>query len=552
MIMLSFSMTARTLSVEDALHRALGNIHKTRSPLNAKLLSTANDSNGCTAVYVVENNDRILVLSASDAAPALLGYFDNPIDYKQVPTQLSAMLQEYANQIGYAESIGINADQTDWNEIERPSVEPLLKTAWGQQEPYNSMCPVVNGERAVTGCLPTAMAQVMAYHGWPERGEGKADYTLFNGQRLTMDFGDIKFDWDKMKHHYEYDTPVDEAEAAATLMAACGYSVTAEYGALTSAYTPDAVRALIENFRYDKGCNIVSQSEVENIEAWNSLIYENLSNGMPVIYRGSDDGMGHAFVCDGYKDGLFHFDWGWNGECNGYFRTTALIPYRNNETDEYPYGNDLYYKFYKNNRIVSGICPADGRENPVKGGKSDLYSYHVFMSGEGAGMTLSLFDDTILTGREGFYFENSEGVFYFLDADHRVGNQILIDKIIVPDGWYITSPAVRDESGNMREMTSVNRYCYCLKIERGHVAGYENYELIPELTEINTCNGLRYGEPYCIKALATNNTPKTIFAELFVAFYNVNDGTTQYHEQRGRTYIKLLPGNIKRLKHPRC
>lgn len=549
MLMLGLSMTARILSPEQALHRAFGNTDRSRSTMAAKLVSTLTDSKGHGTIYIMNRGDKGMILSASDAAPALLGYLDEPIDYDKIPTQMADLMREYIKQISFAESIGVNAEQVEPNDKKHSAIEPLLKTAWGQEAPYNSKCPLVNGARAVTGCLPTAMAQVMAYHGWPERGEGVADYTLYNGQRLTMNFEDVAFEWDKMKYSYEYDTPVDKVEAAAVLMVACGYSVHAEYGFATSAYTPDAAKALIENFKYDKGCKTVYQSEVENIEAWDDLIYENLSNGMPVIYRGSDENMGHAFVCDGYKDGLFHFDWGWRGICNGYFRTTALIPYSNSETDEYPYGNDIYYNFYNNNCIVSGICPADGRENPIKGGASELYSYHVFMSGQGAGISLSHIDEMALTGRELFYFEDFEGRIYFLEADSRSENRIILDKISVPDGWYITGPAIKDESGETRKMSlsAQHKSCYCLELKDGNVTGYQKYDLIPELTELNTGARLHYGEPYVIKALATNNTPMTIYAELTVAFCDVKDGTI-YHKQRGRTYVKLFPGESKEVE----
>ena len=48
---------------------------------------------------------------------------------------------------------------------------------------------------------------------------------------------------------------------------------------------------------------------------------------MPVFYMGvtSDEG-GHAFVCDGYRDGYFHINWGWSGVSNGYFLLWSLDP----------------------------------------------------------------------------------------------------------------------------------------------------------------------------------------------------------------------------------
>lgn len=50
-------------------------------------------------------------------------------------------------------------------------MEPLLgNIAFGQDNPYNKMCPLYDGGslHAVTGCVPVAMAQVMAYYRYPK------------------------------------------------------------------------------------------------------------------------------------------------------------------------------------------------------------------------------------------------------------------------------------------------------------------------------------------------------------------------------------------------
>ena len=209
----------------------------------------------------------------------------------------------------------------------KPTVEPLLKTTWNQYYPYNEKCPVVNEEHCVTGCVATAMAQVLNYYRYPLSGSGVHN---------DIDFNNITFEWGNMHPNYHNSTFVQK-EAVATLMYACGRAINTTYrlveAGASSASLYDVVTALKSNFGYDSP-KIISRNSYE--DDWASIIYGELSNSSPVIYCGgskdhSNDA--HAFVLDGYDaDGNVHVNWGWGGRYDGYYNIDALKPNKDDYT----------------------------------------------------------------------------------------------------------------------------------------------------------------------------------------------------------------------------
>ena len=210
---------------------------------------------------------------------------------------------------------------------------------YSQGTPYNDLCPVLNGGRAVTGCVATAMAQVMRYWRYPDVGTGTATYTSSRGA-AEYNFANHPFDWDNMLETYTLsrlgvpnynDT---QATAIATLMLACGASVNMDYDYAGSSsnvvYTSAALR---DYFKYSSNIRFYESNE-PNWEDWTETLKEQFDRGLPVIYGGIATVDGHAFVLDGYKLGisettgnpytLFHVNWGWNGDYNGWFRLRNL------------------------------------------------------------------------------------------------------------------------------------------------------------------------------------------------------------------------------------
>lgn len=293
---------------------------------------------GVDAVYVFERSDGgFIVTPADDCAPAILGYGEGRVGDGNGESAPGFMwwIDNLARQVKYASEHSGGSSPARIARPDRDPVGPLCKTFWNQGAPYNFQCPEVNGERSVTGCVATAMSQVMKYHGWPESGTGTKEYE-WNGRTLSIDFSECDFEWDQMLDSYPYEYHGDyisvsgterQQQAVALLMKAAGHSVEMNYSPSASgAQSLLIAGALGEYFRYDKSLRYLMR-DYYSLEDWEAIIYNSLVNDGPVAYAGQSTIGGHSFVCDGYdKDGYFHFNWGWGGLSDGYFLLDALDP----------------------------------------------------------------------------------------------------------------------------------------------------------------------------------------------------------------------------------
>ncbi len=323
-LMLPMAAQAAILTPSQALDRALSGSSARRAPSRTpsayKLVYEARD-----AVYLfATGSGAFLATPADDRAPAVLGYSDAHDCQGSIPPAMKWWLGEYARQIKTA---GVSAKAPVPRSSEREPIYPLLSTEWNQGYPYNEMCPIVSGQRAVTGCVATALAQVMKYHAWPAQGQGSNTYTS-GSTPVSLDFSSINFSWDVMADTYAADGgDVVANDAVAELMYACGVSVDMQYGASESGAQPFAVAAaMVKYFDYDAAIRYVSR-DFYTLADWEDYIYNQLVSYGPVQYSGQSNEGAHSFVCDGYSgDGYFHFNWGWGGMSDGYFLLTALDP----------------------------------------------------------------------------------------------------------------------------------------------------------------------------------------------------------------------------------
>lgn len=331
---------AREISPQEALIRAKADSPAVMTRNAAKgeprLAHTAVTENGRPAVYVFNNSggQGYMALSADDAAAPVLGYADNGTFAEgNLPPQLEWWLGEYSRQIEYARENGLTGykqTRAFSRSGEREAIAPMIKTMWDQVAPYNDQCPLSGSYRTWTGCVATSMAQVMNYWKYPEKGTGSITYSIESlEKKVTMNFGDKKFDWDNMLNQYENGKYTEaQAEAVAYLMKACGYSVKMQYDMDSSgALAMNIGNALVKYFNYD-GNLLYTLREYYSTEQWNDMVYQNLKNVGPMLYGGGSAlGGGHSFVVDGYDgDGYFHFNWGWSGMSDGYYLLDALNP----------------------------------------------------------------------------------------------------------------------------------------------------------------------------------------------------------------------------------
>ncbi len=326
----------RTLTPAEALSRAMGDTPAkvgamSGSARDIKPLLTVNDKlSGTPSLYVLTpgSGEGFLIVSADDAAAPLLGYSDNGVfDPQNVPDNMRWWMDQLAEEIAFGAANGLTFETSTSKAFSRPAVSPKIATRWNQDAPYNNDCPTLGGMKCATGCVATAMAQIINYHKWPEKGVGTHSYNWVNGsQTLSFDYGNTTFDWANMLDVYTSTATEAQTSAVATLMYACGVGVNMSYhyeasGAVSAAVAP----AMREYFNYDKGIRTLIRSTY-SAEEWMDIIYTELTENGPVYYAGQGAEGGHAFVCDGFADGYFHFNWGWGGMSDGYFLLNALNP----------------------------------------------------------------------------------------------------------------------------------------------------------------------------------------------------------------------------------
>jgi len=200
------------------------------------------------------------------------------------------------------------------------TVQPLLKSKWGQDYPYSKLT------QYVTGCVATAVAQVMYYHKWPAQGKGQESYTVkFDNTVRSADFTKSHYDWDNMLPDYNRrNVTAKQEDAVALLMNDVGIATNMQYtnrASGTQSYM--AERALRNYFDYD--ASMVTRAN-EGVDNFIEIVKNELRNGFPLYISGdSKTGGGHAWVCDGFdEEDRFHMNFGWNGQANGYYSLATL------------------------------------------------------------------------------------------------------------------------------------------------------------------------------------------------------------------------------------
>ena len=273
-----------------------------------------------------------VVVSSDDLLPEVLGYSDSRYDDKSNPSfdwWLKSVEKVSASVIAKGKPAKTVKPDPD---LYAESMAPLITSKWDQETPYNDLCPSGTTGKTMTGCVATAMAQVMYFWRYPQHGQGsKTIYYPFedtHGQQLTVDFSQATYDWDNMIDDYSGSYTKQEASAVATLMYHCGVACSMQYGVDGSAaYNSEAAAALKNHFGYPASVRYVERSQYEEAE-WMQMVYSDISSRQPIIYTGSDYTYGgHCFVLDGYNaDGLVHINWGWSGTSDGFYDIALLNP----------------------------------------------------------------------------------------------------------------------------------------------------------------------------------------------------------------------------------
>ena len=290
----------------------------------AKNLKTRAAATATQQPYYVFNDDTgkgFVVVAGDDKMGEVLAYsHEASIDMANLNPEARYLFDSYRQ---VYEELGKNKGLTTRAGAATKAADavlPLLKSKWGQDYPYSKQT------QYVTGCVATAVAQVMYYHRWPAQGKGQESYTVkFDNTVRSADFTKSHYDWDNMLPDYNRrNVTTKQEDAVALLMNDVGIATNMQYtDRVSGTQSYMAERALRNYFDYDAA--LVTRAN-EGVDNFIEIVKNELRNGFPLYISGdSKTGGGHAWVCDGFdEEDRFHMNFGWNGQANGYYSLATL------------------------------------------------------------------------------------------------------------------------------------------------------------------------------------------------------------------------------------
>lgn len=279
-------------------------------------------------------NASFVIVSGDERMNDILAYGNmSSGEDVEIPCAMNGLLEHYERQFEALQDDMVEVRSIAY-EMEFPNVKPLISSIWEQGSPYNNLCP----DRTPSGCIATAMSQIMNYYKYPVCGKGQFSY-LSNTKkyRLSYDFSKAVFGWDKIKDSYKTFGSDEGRAEVAVLTYACGISVGMDYAPGGSgAYMSDISYALKNFFNYNGNVTYRGRSYYSS-EEWYDILCNELKHNRPVVYGGVDnESGGHAFIIDGCDSvrKMFHVNWGWGGAFDGYYSIDALNPEHYNFASE--------------------------------------------------------------------------------------------------------------------------------------------------------------------------------------------------------------------------
>ena len=465
-------LKAKAFVSERGLSTALPSLRLAAKSHRARTAATASDY----YVFNIGSNDGFVIVSGDDRTEAILGYADSGnIADGDMPEALKYFLDGYSQQMAWLDSqeASLQHGAMKATAAARTPIKPLVKTKWNQGSPYNLYCPTMtnaNGEEehTVTGCVATAMAQLMYFTQWPTSATTTIPaYTTKSNGLTVAALPATTFSWGDMSLTYNSDDTGMAAEAVATLMQYCGAALQMDYGLSanggSSAYNVSIAYTLREHFGYAATTRLEQRRHYSYAE-WVALIYGELAAGRPVGLGGQSAGGGHSFVCDGYDSGdYFHINWGWGGKSDGYFRLSALNPYEQGIG-----GSSTLDGFSFSQDAVVGIARGDGTTPPTS-------------------MTLELirFGSSDFSGSKTYTRQSGSDAFTGLTLYLHLCNYSLITDT------YDYAVQMIDESGTIVQ-TLAESY--------GHTQNF-NTDWVADLSNLSTNAGLTNGT-YTIRVMS--------------------------------------------------
>ena len=321
-----------------------------------------------------------IIMAASTVVDPVVAFAEGSTlaEWESLPPAMREWCEGYAAMIGYLQKVDVDEhlqDVDEWNDLFNDKVgynakdgDPrviLMTSFWDQGEnrnpTYNYYCPQDpdNGKYCYTGCVATAMAQIIRYYGFPIEPKGRKNYyTDTYGFNLRLKFDTLHFDYSQMPDRLFTSSTQAQIHNVAMLSYACGVAVTMDYtpsgSGTQSRFVPDAMST---HFKYVTPTR-TARSDVST-STFIGLIRDDLMLRRPVYMSGSSpvgsgaDAAGHAWVCCGFRtdnEKQYYMNWGWSGAGDGFFNI-----WDNTQNGMYIQG--MGYAVTQSHNVITGIIP---------------------------------------------------------------------------------------------------------------------------------------------------------------------------------------------------
>jgi len=483
MLLTCTPLLAANVSEETALRKAEKLMPHKKFSLNVNSVNSRRASSGDTPSFYIFNAEDggFVIVSGDDRTPEILGYSERGrMDGTTVPGNVKWLLDYYDAAIK-----NLPADYTSATNsrragsIAKENIAPMIQTSWGQGTPYNSQCPDFSG-RCLTGCVATAMAQIINYHKWPEGETSRIEgYSTATNKLFMSELPATSFDWDNMTD-----------DEIAKLMLYCGQAVQTDYGVEESGASIGSIpTALAGVFNYDDAIKVVKRGNYTS-DNWLDLIYQELSEKRPVLYAGESGNLTHMFILHGYEDGKYLINWGWGGDYDGYYEIDLLNPGVDN--------------FVANQSAVVGIQKENNVSNdPIIYNNQDLHLYFKLdpnrleaMVGTEADFTLANaiarppYDDD--------YWKNPTNYWsdIVIPSTITYNNKVYTVTSIASHAFYQNIDIQRVQLPETIRSIGARAFCWCINLEsinipnQVSVIGSQTFTLCRKLKQLTLPEGL--------------------------------------------------------------
>jgi len=550
-LLLCAAVQANPVSVRQAQQAAGSFLLYNESNLIYQQLSlseTFRDDSGEALIYAFDiDNEGYILVSADDEMPAIVGYsLECTFERTLLPPHLLSWIDNYCKDMLAALQDNkklSGQERKEWRDEWKAllagdgnyyrrkggkDVEALLTSKWDQGYGYNNYCPMYGNRHAVTGCVATAMAQIIRYHAYPNVGFGRKSYVheVYGLQSAVFDTS--YYDYTLMPNRVNYYSSDAQQHAVSLLCYHCGVSVSMNYESAqhttgSGAYSND-VPAALYHFGYTNSYYL-SKNGIPS-DVWDSLLRNDLDQQRPVYYSGSSSDGGHAFVCDGYRtsSNKYHFNFGWSGSGDGFYSLTSVNGYSSAQGAVF-------------NIVPSNLGPMQDTLYVATDGTGDGSSWASANPNLESAITLKgIYKTGCILVKGGTYYGDTcgSGAAFNLTAGIKIYGGFDGTETAINDRRADATPTILSGQGSRRVMYS------------------------PTLTKTTTLNGLHFTEGYADEGAALYATNQVILQSC--DFYNNTSASNSlrlteclfvggkiYNNQNGGAAIYSNDGNYKNL-----